>query len=193
MVSPHNFGPAADGERLVFGSGRPGYPGRLVPEDEIGAWLDAMAEREIRRVVCLLDGTQLAYYGSLVEGLIARYRECFGTERVLHARVKDCGLATVGTLAEVLAFLDAAVAADERVVLHCSMGSGRTGQVLAGWLAHSRGLGPAEALDAVAAVPDVQRDPLEVVHSGGATIEALYGLLDGVRGGASGAAAGETR
>ncbi len=189
-MGDHNFGPAADVERFVFGSSRPRYPERLVPAAEVEAWLDAMAEREIRRVVCLLDETQLPYYGPPAEGLLARYREFFGAERVLHARVQDFGLATVGALAEVLPFLDDAVTDDERVVVHCSMGSGRTGQVLACWLAHSRGLAPAEALDAAAAVPDIDRDPLDVVHSGGATIEALHGLLDGVRSGTSGAAAG---
>ena len=187
MVSSHNFGPAADGERFVFGSGRPGYRGQLVPEDEVEAWLDAMEERKIRRVVCLLDETQLTYYGSLVEGLIARYREFFGSERVLHVPVRDFALITPGGLIEVLAFLDAAVAADERVVVHCSGGSGRTGQVLAGWLVHSRGLGGAAALDAVAAVLGVERDPREVVYSGGATNEEIEGLIDRVSSGTNGA------
>jgi len=189
-MSDYNFGPAADGERFVFGSSRPGYPTRLVPATEVEAWLDAMAQREIRRVVCLLDETQLTYYGPPAEGLIGRYREFFGAERVLHAPVKDFGLATAGTFAEVLPFLDDAVTEDERVIVHCSMGSGRTGQVLSAWVAHSRGLHPADALDAVAKIPYIARDPLEVVHAGRATIEALHGLLDGVRRGTSGAAAG---
>ena len=178
MVSPHNFGPAADGERLVFGSGRPGFPEQLVPEDEIRAWLDAMAEHEIRRVVCLLDQTQLAYYGSLGEGLIARYRECFGVDRVLHEEVRDRGLVTPGGLVEILAFLDAAVAADERVVVHCSGGSGRTGQVLAGWLVHSRGLDPEDALQAVRET-GASRNPFEVVQQRNATKQELVDLLRG--------------
>ena len=174
----HNFGPAAEGERFVFGSSRPGYSGGLVSAAEVEAWLDAMAEREIRRVVCLLDQTQLAYYGSLVEGLIARYREFFGTERVLHEEVRDRGLVTPGGLVEILAFLDAAVAADERVVVHCSGGSGRTGQVLAGWLVHSRGLDPEDALQAVRKT-GASRNPFEVVQQRNATKQELVDLLRG--------------
>nr|WP_211226011.1 dual specificity protein phosphatase family protein [Haloplanus natans] len=114
-----------------------------------------MQERDVERVCCLLDETQLSEYDDPLDIYVA----AFGEDRVRHAPIEDFSVVDRQTLHEtILPFLDASTAASERVVVHCSAGSGRTGHVLALWLAHDRGC---SVEDAVAEVRRMGRRPLE--------------------------------
>ena len=131
-----------------------------------------MGKRDIRRVCCLLSEVELARYSSLLE----TYREAFGRERVCWAAVEDFQLIELETLFQtVLPFLRQAEQAREKVVVHCAGGIGRTGQVLAAWLVHGRGLSRQEAVRAVGstgrnpyeaaiAAPLKGRNPWRVLH-----------------------------
>ncbi|MFC7195819.1 hypothetical protein ACFQL4_16270 [Halosimplex aquaticum] len=94
---------------------------------------------------------------------------------MLHAPVPDGHLVGPALLdRELLPFLDEAAAADERVVVYCLDGIGRTGQVLAAWLAHDRGYGPERAIETV---EETGRKPREPVRRGNSTEQELHDLL----------------
>ena len=141
------FGPAAEGEQIVFGSPRPGYPRHRVPDSAVDEWLRFVTDHAIQRVVCLLTPEQLAYY----DDLLGRYRAHFGGERIRCAPIPELYLADLATLTEgVLPFLKEADQRGERTVVHCSAGIGRTGHVLAAWLVAGRGYTNQDAVEAVA-------------------------------------------
>lgn len=151
----HNFSPAAEDERIVFGACRPNHPRRAPPDSSVDDWVRYVQDRDVERVCCLLDETQLNEYDNLLNTYVAG----FGADRVAHAPIGDFSVVDRRTLHEtILPFLDASKAASERVVVHCSAGSGRTGHVLALWLAHDRGC---SVEDAVAEVRRMGRRPLE--------------------------------
>ena len=88
-------------------------------------------------------------------------------------------MADISTLKEkILPFLGDSDAKQERVVVHCSGGSGRTGHVLAAWLVYGRGF---EVEDALSEVNKRERDPREAVNCGNATENQLYELLNKCR------------
>jgi protein-tyrosine phosphatase len=163
------FGPACVGEPTVFGACRPGK-GR----DEIAEWIAFMQQSGVARVCCVIPSEYLA---EEPVDLLAVYREAFGAENVLHAPVADFSLCDEATMADkILPFLREADKRGIRAVVHCWAGMGRTGHVLAAWLARGRGLTPDEALRAVVAMG---RNPYESIQYGGATEEGLHRLLAG--------------
>lgn len=131
-----------------------------------------MREAGIERVVCLLHRPQLARYLDLLDD----YEREFGTERVLHAPIKDYHLADEATVDRLVSFLREADRAGESTVVHCAAGLGRTGIALAAWLVRGRGYEPAEAL---ATVERMGRSPREAVRLDNATESELRGLLAG--------------
>jgi protein-tyrosine phosphatase len=155
-MEPFNFGPAAPGDKLVFGAERPGYPFEPVPPEEVETWLSFVHSQGVERVICLLEDSQLADYE---QDLLDAYRQRFGDERVLSAPLAGNQVASRDSLVTILAFLDEAAAARSPTVVHCSAGSMRTGQVLASWLAYKYGLGPDQAIDALRAA-GTERDPV---------------------------------
>jgi protein-tyrosine phosphatase len=162
---------------MVFGARRPGYDSGSVSEEQVEQWLSFVMEEGMRRVVCLLDYSQLAYYRALSGGLIVRYNESFGSENVLSAPIQDYELCTAKNLDLIMEFLDESQTRNLRTVVHCSGGSGRTGHVLAAWLVHSRNLAPIAAIEAIKATG---RDAEEAVKAGNATADELNALLAAV-------------
>jgi hypothetical protein len=167
-ATAHRFAPAAPDGALVYGACCPGWHSAASHDEAFEDWVAFMRRHDVARVCCLLPGGR-DETGSYVE----RYRRAFSA--VLHAPILDCQLADPALLAdEILPFLDDAVAADDRVVVHCLAGLGRTGQVLAAWLVHDRGYAPEQAIETV---ESTGRHPREPVESGDATAEELAALL----------------
>jgi protein-tyrosine phosphatase len=164
----HRFAPAAPDEEYVFGACCPGWHSAGSHTDALESWLAFMRERGVERVCSLLPGPRNSDY-------VEPYREAFGAENVCRAPLADHQIADESTLeATVFPFLEASVDAEQRVVVYCLDGVGRTGQVLAAWLAHDRDVGPAEAIETVKAQGRLPDDP---VRTGRATEAELVDLL----------------
>ncbi len=176
-MTDFKFGPAARDEQIVSGARRPGYNSTCVEKEVVDEWIAFMQQRKIRRVVCLLEEEQLKFYSSLPSGLLARYNQDFGQGKVLPAPIPDFKLSSRQNLKCILDFLTKARDAREKVVVHCSGGSGRTGHVLACWLVRARGFEVEKALEAV---EEMGRCPREAV-SRNATEEDLMELLASCR------------
>ena len=110
-------------------------------------------------MVCLLPQRQLAQY----RGLVQAYIGSFGTSNVCWSPIEDFKLADATALTQViLPFLADADQQQERVVVHCSGGVGRTGHILAAWLVSFRGMSNEQAIQAVRQTgrnPRESRDP----------------------------------
>lgn len=146
------FSAASDNELIVYGSARPGYTNEQVSE-----WIEFMHNQNIQRVCCLLPETQLVLYSDLL-GL---YQRVFRFDRVCWAPIKDFKLADPEILIhQILPFLAIANRQNEKAVIHCSGGIGRTGHVLAAWLVAGRGL---SSKSAIAAVKQTGRNPCEAI------------------------------
>jgi protein-tyrosine phosphatase len=148
----YKFAAASEHEPIVFGSTRPEYPNKQVSE-----WLEFMQDRGIQRVCCLLPETQLIRYSDL----LGVYRQVLGLERVCWEPIEDFSFVTPEVLiSQILPFLAIANHQNEKVVVHCSGGIGRTGHILAAWLVAGRGL---SSQSAIAAVKQTGRNPDEAV------------------------------
>ncbi|GAB4239589.1 MAG: hypothetical protein Kow00121_66220 [Elainellaceae cyanobacterium] len=105
-----------------------------------------MQSQAIQRVCCLLSESQLARYSNLLDV----YQQAFGLNQVCWSAIEDFRLATPQSLIhQILPFLVLADQRQEKVVVHCSGGIGRTGHVLAAWLVAGRGLSKQAAISAV--------------------------------------------
>ena len=137
----YKFAPACEKEQIVFGAARPGYTDKNVQD-----WIEFMKHQNIKRVCCLLDEQQLASYSNLLN----TYKQEFGNQLVCWAAIADFHLSDLENLIhKILPFLIEADKENEKVVVHCSGGIGRTGHVLAAWLVSVRGLSNQAAINAV--------------------------------------------
>jgi protein-tyrosine phosphatase len=148
----YKFAAACESEKIVFGCARPGYS-----NEEVKQWIDFMQTKEIKRVCCLLDRSQLNRYSNLLK----TYQQTFGIDRVCWAPIEDFQLCDRETLTQqILPFLAVADRENEKLIVHCSGGIGRTGHVLAAWLVSGRGM---TTKDAIAAVRRTGKNPYEAV------------------------------
>ncbi|MEL6493429.1 MAG: dual specificity protein phosphatase family protein [Cyanobacteria bacterium J06621_3] len=148
----YRFSAASQDESIVFGAARPGYR-----KPQVDRWINFMRTQRIQRVCCLITESQLSRYGNLLNV----YRYTFGVDRVCWAPIEDFHLVAPNILINrILPFLTVAKQKQERVVVHCSGGIGRTGHVLAAWLVAERGF---SSKAAIAAVRATGRNPYEAV------------------------------
>jgi protein-tyrosine phosphatase len=148
----YKFAAASADESIVFGAARPGSTDRQVEQ-----WVEFMLDRDIQRVCCLLSASQLNRYADLLN----IYRHNFGIDRVCWAPIDDFRSVDRHLLLHhILPFLADADRSNEKAVVHCSGGVGRTGQVLAAWLVAGRGYSRKSAIDTVI---QMGRNPYEAI------------------------------
>ena len=148
----YKFAPAWEQETIVFGASRPGYT-----DNQVYDWIEFMKFQNIRRVCCLLSEKQLANYAHLLD----TYWQEFGKDKICWTPIEDFHLCDLETLIEkILPFLITANQQNEKVVVHCAGGIGRTGHILAAWLVSVRGF---SNQDAISAVIRTGRNPHEAV------------------------------
>jgi protein-tyrosine phosphatase len=172
-MAEYGFGPAAKGEKLVFGSQRPGNPGKFIHRQVVDDWVVFIKGQGIQRIICLLPEEELKYY-PLEGGLLGLYAEVFGPDKVLWAPTPDMQLPTGEAVRHILYFLHAAVEQGEKAVVHCSAGLGRTGLVLAAWLIYGHRMTERKA---IRTVEEQNRSPREAVLYGNATEAELMKVL----------------
>ncbi|BAZ83528.1 dual specificity protein phosphatase family protein [Sphaerospermopsis kisseleviana CS-549] len=148
----YKFAPAWEQETIVFGASQPGYT-----DNQVYDWIEFMKSQNIKRVCCLLSDKQLANYAHLLD----TYRQEFGNQQVCWTPIEDFHLSDLQTLTQkILPFLITANQQNEKVVVHCAGGIGRTGHILAAWLVSVRGF---SNQDAISAVKKTARNPHEAV------------------------------
>lgn len=146
----YKFAPASENESIVYGSARPKY-------NRIDEWIEFMGDRQIKRVCCLLSTSELKRY----DDLLAIYREIFGIDRVFWSPIEDFRLVASNVLQhQILPFLFLADRNNEKVIVHCAGGVGRTGHILAAWLIAGRGFSQQEA---IATVKRMGKNPREAI------------------------------
>ena len=139
----YRFAAASVTESTVFGAARPENSDR-----QVASWIEFMKEQNIDRVCCLLTKKQVSQYSNLID----TYKQQFGEKQVCWTPIKDFHFVERATLIEgILPFLIATEKENKRVVVHCSGGIGRTGQILAAWLVARRELSIKEAVSVVRA------------------------------------------
>jgi protein-tyrosine phosphatase len=164
----YKFAAACPTEPIVFEASRSGYT-----DLQIQSWVSFMKNQGIQRVCYLLDKDQLVRY----PGLLGCYSQAFEIEDVCWAAIADFEICDRTTLQHtILPFLLASDQCQQKTVVHCSGGIGRTGPVLAAWLVFGRGLSQQAAIqtvrqtgrkpyEAVIAAPLRGKNPLRVGRS----------------------------
>ena len=173
-MNAHRFAPAAPDEAFVYGACTPGWHSAAGRDAAIADWVEFMRAAGVERVCCLLSGRQLDDCGAILD----RYAGAFDESNVKHAPVADHHPVPERLLSEeILPFLAESHNAQQRVVVHCLAGIGRTGQVLAAWLVYDRDYGPERAIETVR---QQGREPMDAVHTGNATGDDILALMGSV-------------
>jgi protein-tyrosine phosphatase len=161
----YKFASANRQESIIFGAARPKYS-----ETSVKQWIKFMQQQKISRVCCLLESKQLTRYPI---DLLETYRQEFSAKYVLWQPIKDFQIPLAEILIDcIIPFLISAEQSQQKTVVHCSGGVGRTGIVLASWLVSQRGYSNQEA---IFAVQQNQRNPQETI------IAAWFRLQNPVR------------
>jgi protein-tyrosine phosphatase len=170
----YRFAAAHPDEPFVFGAAQPGFT-----DGQVGEWISYMQQQGIQQVCCLLPPEQLSSYTDL----LAAYEQAFGSDRLCWAPLQDFQVVDWSALSQIiLPFLKTATEKEQKVVVHCAGGIGRTGQGLAAWLVYGRRLSNRAA---IAAVMKTGRNPYEAAivallkgKNPWKTVEKFHRLLD---------------
>ncbi len=135
--------PAGFNETMVYGSSRPGYPRKSVSEEEVRHWIAQKKSEGIKTVICLLSEDELNRYYQ--NKLLDLYRKEFVS--VFHFPWEDFSLCSEETLKRILKTIEEEIHKGHKVLVHCSGGVGRTGLVLAAWLAYQHRIPPQKAIE----------------------------------------------
>ncbi len=155
-INHFNFGPACEGETLAFGA--------QAPESiRVKYWVDGMKTRGIKRVICLLPDAEIDDVYKL-QPIREIYKREFGEDNICLAGILDSHICSRELLVnKIIPFMQQSVKNDDKFVVHCMAGAGRTSRILAAFLTHIRKIDPAKALEAVSSIEGVYRHPLEGV------------------------------
>lgn len=149
----YKFAPADFSESLIFGAARPKYTQKSIEQ-----WIKFMQQQEISRICCLLESKELDRYPI---DLLKTYRHKFAAKYMLWQPIKDFHLPPAEILIEgIMPFLILAAEKNQKTLVHCSGGVGRTGIMLASWLVSQRGYSNREA---ISAVKQNKRNPNEAI------------------------------
>ncbi|CEM14043.1 unnamed protein product [Vitrella brassicaformis CCMP3155] len=139
--------PASSRDSLVYGTERPGYspdnekPGAVATE-LVDEWAAHMKEHGVKRILSLLGDDEVEWYAEPIETTLAKH----GFDSTHYSRTS---VFKPGAMDVMLAAFQAAEAANERIVVHCSGGTGRATLGLATWVATKYGLSAEEAVNEV--------------------------------------------
>ncbi len=132
-------------------------PGRQDRGRDLDQDIAELKKAEVRAVVVLITSREFEDYGVL--SLIEKYQDA--SIEVLHSPIKDQGIPTEKQVSEILEFIHAHTMQNERVVLHCVGGLGRTGVIAALYLRAFAHLSADEAMRRVRTV----RSPRAIENS----------------------------
>ena len=141
------------------GSGEPGY----ISETSVEEWISFMKENKVKRVLTLLDPNEIELYEQPLESIYKRHGFAFA----------HVPMGKPGVVDRVMAALEEALQANERIIAHCTHGMGRSGRVSAAWLVHKYGLSAEEATEEVMATAEISN----IVRLGSA--EKLSAWMEG--------------
>uniref|UniRef100_A0A6T6M269 Tyrosine specific protein phosphatases domain-containing protein n=1 Tax=Rhodosorus marinus TaxID=101924 RepID=A0A6T6M269_9RHOD len=140
--APFNYGPISGRDEIVYTCERPGgnkkndAPG-ATPQDEIDEWFTFMKDHDVKRVMCLLDDNELAFYTS---SLFDMYKE--NGMICTHVPMKS-----ENARDNVFKAMTDAENAGEKIVIHCTGGKGRSARAATSWLVTKYGLSASDATD----------------------------------------------
>lgn len=137
--SPHNFSRVSDRDELAFGSARPGSPNKQVSEAEVSEWVTFMKSKGVQSVLSLLgDDEKEEYYPGL--DVDAIMRSSFGEKN--YTRTSVFAPDALDKMSDALA---RARESEQKIVMHCSGGTGRASLALMLWLVDTYGILPEDA------------------------------------------------
>ena len=139
-VAPFNFGRASMRDAILHTCERPGADDRNntpggTPQEEVDEWLRFMKEKNVRRVLTLLEPNELAFYRTPLKDLYSSAGLHWTHAPMSAPDAKDRAMEAIR----------AAEAAGEVIVAHCTHGMGRAGRVSGAWLCERYGLSPIDA------------------------------------------------